>query len=129
MLDTSGDLITATETVGAQVYQTIGVALGTIEVSQNMSIRVSTKKKDVWFNRDAGVDFVNLFYNANRSDVTMNPVRAQAYRELIENTPGFGAYLGLNEVTFDRTGRKLAITLPCVVLSCDDSRVIPAVIG
>lgn len=129
MLDADGDLIEAVETVGAVEYATIGVALGSIEVAQNISLRVSTKTRDCWFNLAAGVDYGTLFYDTNRSDATMNPIRAQAFRETLEATPGFGSYAGSNEVVFSRTGRKVEVSLPCVVIACDDSRVIPAVIG
>ena len=129
MLDESGDLIDAVEVVGTETFSTIGIALGSIETSQNISLRISTKRRDCWFNRATGIDYAALFYNTNRGDEIMNPMRAQAFREMLEATPGFASYADINEVTFKRTDRKLEVQLPCVVISCDSSRVIPAVIG
>jgi hypothetical protein len=129
MLDDTGDLIEATESVGAAVYNTIGIALGSIEAAQNMSLRTSTKINDCWFNRAAGIDYNTLFYDTNLSDAVMNPLRAQAFRETLEGTPGFGRYAAGNEVFFSRAGRKLGVELPCVIIACDSSQITPAVIG
>jgi hypothetical protein len=129
MLDEQGDLIEAVEVVDGDEYTTIAVALGAQQVGQALSLNVSTKQKDVWFNRSAGVDYNGLFYGATRSDDTMNPIRAQAFRQVIENTPGFGSYADTKDVRFTRAERRLAVDLPCVVIDCDNSRVVPAVIG
>lgn len=129
MLDAEGDLIEAVEVIGAQSYTTIAVAIGSQQVSQALSLGTSTKKRDAWFNRDAGIDYEDLFYGSNRSDVVMNPIRAQAFRSALENTPGFGQYADSKDVTFTRAARKISVGLPCVVVDCDNSRVIPVVIG
>jgi hypothetical protein len=129
MLDETGDLIEAVETIATVDYTTIAVAVGSQQVSQSMSLRVSTKTKDVWFNEAAGIDFDDLFYNSNQSDTIMNPIRAQAFRETLEATPGFGDYAENKDVVFTRTGRKLEINLPCTIIDCDSSRFVPAVIG
>lgn len=129
MLDASGDLITAEETIGVDTYQTIGVSVGAPQVSQAMSLNVSTKVRDIWFNRSAGVDFNGLFYDSTRADAVMNPIRAQAFRDALTNTPGFGSFADGRDVNFTRTSRKIEVKLPCVVIACDASRVTPSVIG
>lgn len=130
MLDTSGDLIEAEELDGSgNVYTTIGIALGSIQVSQAMSMRVSTRAGTVWFNLAAGIDYDGLFYNTRRSDVDMNPIRSNIFRQTLSETPGFGAFANSRDVTFTRTGRRLEVELPCVTIDCDSSRVTPSVIG
>lgn len=129
MLDENGDVIEAVETVSGDEYTTIAVALGAQQVAQALSLNVSTKQNDVWFNRSAGIDYNGLFYSATRSDTVMNPIRAQAFRQALERTPGFGSYAEGKDVQFSRAERRLTVGLPCVVIDCDNSRVTPAVIG
>ena len=129
MLDDTGDLISAIEHLEGETYQTIGVALGSIQVAQACSLRVSTTTNSVWFNRAHGIDMDGLFYNTNKTDADLNPIRAQAFRTVMENTRGFGDYAGGNNVDFIRTGRKLAVQLPCFAVDCDTAIVTPVVIG
>lgn len=129
MLDESGDLIEAADMSGILEYTTVAVALGSQQVAQALSMSVSTKQRDAWFNKSAGIDYEGLFYGSTRSDTVMNPIRAQAFRQAMENTPGFGSYADAKDVTFSRADRRLSVKLPCVVIDCDNSRVIPAVIG
>lgn len=129
MLDVDGDLIQAVETLDGEDYETIGIALGSIQVAQAASLRVSTRMDTVWFNRAVGIDFDGLYYNSRQSDDAMNPVRASAFRDAIRGTPGFGSFPDNDNVVFTRTARGLEAKLPCFVVDCDSSRVIPAIIG
>lgn len=129
MLDETGDLIEAADMSGLIEYTTVAVALGAQQVSQALSLSVSTKQRDVWFNKSAGIDYDGLFYGSTRTDRVMNPIRAQAFRQALENTPGFGSYASTKDVQFTRADRRLQVDLPCVIIDCDNSRVIPAVIG
>lgn len=129
LLDEQGDLLEAVEDYEGSEYTTIGVAVGSQQVAQALSLRASTRKKSVWFNLTAGIDYSGLFYDTNIADSTMNPIRAQVFREALEGTPGFESFPEGREVVFTRTNRTLAVALPCVQIDCDSSRVIPRTLG
>lgn len=130
LLDEDGDLIAAYE-VGDDTleYETIGIALGSQQVAQAASMRVSTRQSSVWFNVTAGIDYETLFYNTSRTDTVMNPIRSQMFMAELLATPGVSGVAGETAVTFTRTVRTLAIDLPCVNIDCDNSRVVPIVMG
>lgn len=129
LLDDSGDLLQAFERDNTDVeYDTIAVALGAYQVAQSVSMRASTKKRSVWFNRAAGVDYNALFYDTSKADATMNPIRSIAFREQLLSTPGISRFADDADIRFTRTGRQLAIELPCVVIDCDNSRITPTVL-
>lgn len=129
MLDTDGDLIDGFETADGEEYNSIAVSAGATQIAQALSLRASTHADSVWFNRAAGVDYNGLFFSTNRSDETMNPIRAQVFRDILLNTPGMDGFADSDAVSFTRTSRKLEVKLPCAKITCSTELVQPTVIG
>jgi len=123
MLGESGDVLKACfeDTDGNEV-ETLAIAMGRELVAQTAAQAVSTKKGSIWFRLYEGVDYEYLFYNNNGTDAQLEAIRASAIREALFAVPGIVGYSDPTAtITFQRQGRNLIPSIPCIKIDCDNS--------
>lgn len=120
LLDDSGDLALACYDDGTE---TIAGARGAQQVAQSASIAVSVATGAVWFNLTRNIDYESLFYAPVLREEDLQALRSNAFRSAILAVPGIEGFEDSDEIVFSDSGeRRINVTIPCVVIDCQNSR-------